>query len=233
MPAPARGRRPQHEPAPLHALGPLDQLPAELKLLVFSRLGARELSALCCSSSEMRKQTKSLWGRLFHQRWAGSRVSSCNLFSPLTAHGGAAEDWQARYGEMERAERTLLHSSEIEGVELQGRLPSELGHVLQPDIALSTSLACCVCSGSSYNALSVWTTRRALASVDRLHIWQLRTGRALPPIELPSDPSGRGTPIVRAHGSILYVAAAGAAQVVAYACEGEAPVASLELRAGT
>lgn len=214
-------------------VGLINQLPAELKLLVFTRLGARELGALCCTSHEMRKQTAELWGNVFQHRWAGSRVSSCNLFSPLAAHGVVPESWQARYGQMELAERMLLGrlpGQAAERIELEGRLPRETSHVLQADIALSASLACCVCSGSSFNALHAWAPHSALTNVDSLHAWHLPSGKALPPIYLPSDPTGLGAPVVRVCGSVLYVAAAGSAQISAYRCEGKQPLLLFELR---
>ena len=133
---------------------------------------------------------------------------------------------------MELAERALLRGAVAIGVELEGTLPSELGHVLQPDIALSASLACCVCSGSAYNALHAWAGRRPLAAADTLHVWQLPSGRALPSIEMPSDSTGVCTPVVRAHGAILYAAAAGAQTIGAYAFDGcgAAPRVAFELR---
>ncbi|KAG8467788.1 hypothetical protein KFE25_006840 [Diacronema lutheri] len=221
-----------HQPRYAPEVGLLNQLPAELKLLVFARLGARELGALCCTSREVRKQTACLWGDIFQRRWAGSRVSSCNLYSLLAPSGAQADSWAERYGQMELAERALLRGAVAIGVELEGTLPSELGHVLQPDIALSASLACCVCSGSAYNALHAWAGRRPLAAADTLHVWQLPSGRALPSIEMPSDSTGVCTPVVRAHGAILYAAAAGAQTIGAYAFDGcgAAPRVAFELR---
>ncbi|KAJ1623982.1 hypothetical protein T492DRAFT_282108 [Pavlovales sp. CCMP2436] len=209
----------------------IQQLPSELKLLVFSRLGARELGALCCTSHEMRKQTEGLWSGIFQRRWAGSHVSSCNLFGPLAAVGANDLDsWPVRYGQMEVAERMLLRGVAAERRELEGTLPLELTHVLQPDIALSASLACCICSGSAFNTLHVWSGARPLSRVDSLHLWRLPSCEALEPILLPSDPTGLSAPVIRVHGSTLYVAVAGSAQVRAYACDGQVPSPVFELR---
>jgi len=92
---------------------------------------------------------------------------------------------------------------------------------------------CVVCSGTQHNLWRAsWAAGATYSAEDRIFVWQLPSGAALPALALPSDPTGQLPPVVRVHGAELLVARAAHSVVAVYDCGGsaaDAPVPRREL----